>query len=431
VFFVLATCCQAQTNLAALKTNFESASSNLETACETQKSEAMTAYGKALGAFLVSLQQKGDLDGYLAVVKEKKRFDDEKKVVENESDITNGDVLLASRRCRASLAKAEQFKNARSAALLKAYVAQLDALIKQLVMQDKIEPAKAVREELDKVAFMLADAESKLPPPPVVAKVVKPVIEPPAPPAPKAKVSKSLIEPSVPPPSPQVGKPKTMDLGGGITMEFVPIPAGSFLMGSGNGGVIPVHKVTITKSFYITKYEVTQEQWEAIMGSNPSNSKGAKNPVEMVSWKDCQSFLSRLKDRAPGMDVRLPTEAEWEYACRAGSRTEFYYGNDVLRLNDYAWFSCDRTHTVGEKKSNAWGLHDMHGNVWEWCSDWVGTYDSTAETDPVGPASGEARVRRGGAFCNEPGDCRSASSIGLGPDDRSYDVGLRVVVVGR
>jgi formylglycine-generating enzyme required for sulfatase activity len=364
-------------------------------------------------------------------VKEKKRFDDEKRVVENETDITNGDVLLASRRCRASIAKAEQYKNTRSAALLKAYVAQLEALIKQLVMQDKIEPAKAVREELDRAAFMLADAESKLPPPPVVAKVVKPVIEPPAPPAPKIKVAKTSIEPAVPPPSQQVGKPKTMDLGGGITMEFVPIPAGSFLMGSGNGGVIPVHKVTITKSFYITKYEVTQEQWEAIMGSNPSNSKGAKNPVEMVSWKDCQGFLARLKDRAPGMEVRLPTEAEWEYACRAGSRTDFCYGNDALKLSDYAWFSGETSHPVGEKKANTWGLHDMHGNVWEWCSDWVGTYDSTAETDPVGPASGEARVRRGGAFCNEPGDCGAASSIGLGPDDHSYDVGLRVVVVGR
>ncbi|MEI6219362.1 MAG: hypothetical protein WCP86_10720, partial [bacterium] len=180
LFLVLATCCQAQSNMATLKTNYESASSNLATACDAQISEAWTAYGKTLDALVVALQKKGDLDGYLGVVKEKKRFDDEKRVVENETDITNGDVLLASRRCRASIAKTEQYRNTRSAALLKAYVAQLEALIKQLVMQDKIEPAKAVREELDRAAFMLADAESKLPPPPVVAKVVKPVIEPPA-----------------------------------------------------------------------------------------------------------------------------------------------------------------------------------------------------------------------------------------------------------
>ena len=185
------------------------------------------------------------------------------------------------------------------------------------------------------------------------------------------------------------------------------------MMGSekGDNDEKPVHKVTITKPFYMGKYEVTQEQWEAVMGSNPSNFKGAKNPVEQVSWEDCEKFIGKLKEKVSGRDFRLPTEAEWEYACRAGSTTDYCYGDGDESLDEYAWYygnSESKTHPVGQKKANAWGLYDMHGNVWEWCSDWYGDYADGAVSDPKGPESGSARVLRGGSWGGNARDCRSA-----------------------
>jgi formylglycine-generating enzyme required for sulfatase activity len=199
----------------------------------------------------------------------------------------------------------------------------------------------------------------------------------------------------------------TVDLDGGVNMEFVLIPAGSFMMGDekGDSGEKPVHKVTITKPFYFGKYEVTQEQWQAVMGSNPSYFKGPKNPVEKVSWEDCQKFVAKLdeKSRSGGAKFGLPTEAQWEYACRAGTTTSYSFGDDPKNIGDYAWSggkSARKTHPVGQKKPNPWGLYDMHGNVWEWCADraalWY--YDHSPANDPVGPSFGDSRVLRGGSY---------------------------------
>ena len=221
-----------------------------------------------------------------------------------------------------------------------------------------------------------------------------------------------------------------VDLGGGVTLEFVLIRPGDFIMGSDKYECeLPVHKVKISKPFYLGKYEVTQAQWEKVMGANPSTFKGAKNPVESVTWDDCQSFLAKLREKAPGTDFRLPTEAQWEYACRAGTTTVYGFGDSEASLGEYAWYGGNSgltTHPVGEKKSNAWGLYDMHGNVWEWCADWC---DDTYSTDERG--SGSLRVLRGGSWRNNATGCRSSYRRRLGPAFRNGYIGLRLVVVPR
>ncbi|MBM4048141.1 MAG: formylglycine-generating enzyme family protein, partial [Planctomycetes bacterium] len=225
---------------------------------------------------------------------------------------------------------------------------------------------------------------------------------------------------------------RTISLGGGVTMEFVLIRPGSFMMGSeeGDDQEKPVHKVTITKPFYMGRYEVTQDQWQAVMGTNPSSSKGPKKPVEKITWDECQAYVRKLNEKVPGGQFGLPTEAQWEYACRAGSTTEYCYGQDTGGLVEYAWYSGNSSqsaHPVGEKKPNAWGLYDMHGNVWEWCQDWYAGYASGAQANPNGPNSGSSRVFRGGAFFGHAGLCRSAKRAGDSPGHRDFEVGVRLV----
>jgi len=229
----------------------------------------------------------------------------------------------------------------------------------------------------------------------------------------------------------------TVDLGGGVKMDLVLIPAGSFRMGyeKDEGDHRPVHEVKIPKPFYMGKYEVTQEQWQAFMGSNPSEFKGPKNPVDAVTWNDCQAFLKKLNDRVGRGKFTLPSEAEWEYACRAGSDTEYFFGDDEKLLGEYAWYehnSGERTHPVGEKKPNAWGLHDMHGNVCEWCEDvWQGSYQGAPSDGSAWvKEAGGMRVRRGGAWNFSPGPCRSHVRSGNTPGSDTNRPGLRVVLRG-
>ncbi|MDP2899170.1 MAG: formylglycine-generating enzyme family protein, partial [bacterium] len=219
-----------------------------------------------------------------------------------------------------------------------------------------------------------------------------------------------------------------------IGMKFRRIQPGSFMMGSEKGwdDETPVHKVTLTRGFYMGVYEVTQEEWEKVMGSNPSEFKGPKNPVETVSWHDAQEFARRLSQKE-NVTYRLPTEAEWEYACRAGTTTEFYWGDDpdCREMGDYAWYyynSGETTHPVGQKKPNARGLYDMSGNVWEWCQDWYADkYSSASQTDPTGPAGGSGRVDRGGGWRSYAFGCRSAWRGWNSPSDRGDGLGFRLV----
>jgi formylglycine-generating enzyme required for sulfatase activity len=230
----------------------------------------------------------------------------------------------------------------------------------------------------------------------------------------------------------------TEDLNG-VKLEMIYLPGGEFTMGSNDyDDEKPPHSVKLSP-FFIGKYQVTQAQWKAVMKTNPSGWKGDDLPVERVSWDDAAQFCEVIS-KLTGKTYRLPTEAEWEYACRAGSTTKYCFGDDEKSVGDYAWYyenSGGKTHPVGQKKPNALGLYDMHGNVWEWCSDWYsGGYYAECErqgtvTDPQGPSAGSHRVSRGGGWNFVAVGCRSASRINDAPGFRYDNLGFRLVRIGR
>ena len=218
-----------------------------------------------------------------------------------------------------------------------------------------------------------------------------------------------------------------------IGMEFVKIPSGSFMMGSehGRADVKPAHRITISKGFWIGKYEVTQGQWESVMENDPSSFKncGKDCPVENVSWDDAEKFVAQLNANNDGFEYRLPTEAEWEYAARAGTT-----GDYAGKLDDMAWYSKNSdstTHPVGQRQPNGFGLYDMHGNVSEWCEDWYGSYESGSQADPKGASSGKNRVIRGGAWNSDAKDAFSYERYGPYPAFRNSNLGFRVVTRAR
>lgn len=231
-------------------------------------------------------------------------------------------------------------------------------------------------------------------------------------------------------------------------IEMVTCPAGSFKMGS------PLdedaryknesqHKVTITKPFQISKYEITQAQYQAIMGVNPSYFKFENNPVDNVSWEDARSFCDKLNEKyksslPQGYRFDLPTEAQWEYACRAGTETQLNSGKNLttrtgkcLNLDEVSWYyenSDKKPHPVGLKKPNAWGIYDMHGNVWEWVRDWYGNYPSDDVVDPLGPQKSTKRVFRGASWGDYAMYHRSARRIIIDPIYKFIDLGFRIVL---
>ena len=221
-------------------------------------------------------------------------------------------------------------------------------------------------------------------------------------------------------------------------MRFRLIPAGEFVMGSPSNEADrnidegPQRTVKLTKPFYMGVTDVTQAQYQRVMGSKPSEWKGDNLPVEQVSWNDATEFCRRMS-QLTGLTITLPTEAQWEYACRAGTTTPYYFGSNANQLGDYAWFTSNsgsKTHPVGTKKPNAWGLYDMHGNVWEWCQDWFqDSYNGLAKSDPQGPQSGADRVLRGGGWSYDALNCRSAARGRDAPDYTYGGYGVRVVLV--
>jgi formylglycine-generating enzyme required for sulfatase activity/serine/threonine protein kinase len=240
----------------------------------------------------------------------------------------------------------------------------------------------------------------------------------------------------------RAGAIETVVLGGGVEMKFAWCPPGTFLMGSPAGEVERSddelqHRVTLTKGFWLGIHQVTQAQWQAVMGDNPSHFKGVDLPVDNVSWEDCQKFVEKAVKKI-GKMFRVPTEAEWEYACRAGTTTPFAFGQTIS--TDQANYDGNYTYADGRKgvyrkkttpvgtfPANPWGLHDMHGNVWEWCADWYGPYHKEDLTDPKGIKSGDARVLRGGSWNFYPRRCRSACRTRRAPGYRDF-FGCRVVL---
>jgi formylglycine-generating enzyme required for sulfatase activity len=230
--------------------------------------------------------------------------------------------------------------------------------------------------------------------------------------------------------------------GSGVSFEWEPemifVEAGTFTMGCTNddndclSNEFPVHEVTLTKDYYIGKYEVTQAQWKAVMGDNPSYFEGDDYPVEMVSWDDVQTFIAKL-NQLTGKNYRLPTEAEWEYACRGGKSSANYKYAGSNNINDVAWYgafsggnSGNATHSVGKKQPNELGIYDMSGNVWEWCNDWYGVYSDEAQTNPQGINESSKRVIRGGCYYYSAMYCRVARRGQFNACD--FNLGFRVAL---
>lgn len=251
-------------------------------------------------------------------------------------------------------------------------------------------------------------------------------------------------------------RPEEQTFTNSIGMEFINIPAGSFLMGSEEDDPEaydiekPQHEVTISEDYYLGKYEVTQEQWEKVMGQNPYsrdrsnpyyNLPGMKERITRpthpatVSWEDAQEFIEKLNDIEGHTRYRLPTEAEWEYAARAGSVTAYSFGNNENELERYAWYGEDfqsgGTHPVGQKLPNPWGLYDIHGNAWEWVQDSFDPdyYANSPAVDPSGSQNGMERVVRGGSWHNTATSWRSAFRKGYKPDYRGISIGFRVAMI--
>jgi formylglycine-generating enzyme required for sulfatase activity len=241
------------------------------------------------------------------------------------------------------------------------------------------------------------------------------------------------------------GEVRRYTLASGVAMDFVWVPSGTFAMGSpsteagryGDDG--PQHEVMITRGFWLGRTELTQGQWQVVMGTTPwvgqyGVQENADHPAVYISWEDVQELVDRLNQSAGAGVYRLPTEAEWEYACRAGTTTRWSFGDDEAQLGNYAWYEANAWNAgrrygqpVGMKLPNPWGLYDLHGNMWEWCQDWRGSYSSDAQTDPQGPASGSYRVLRGGAINYSARDTRSASRFSNAPSDRNLYISARLL----
>jgi len=419
-------------DLPDLKAVYEKEAVKIEDAYQRSLKYALSEYGRDLHALEGHYKKAGDLNATLAMKKELARFDSDKSVPDEPPATLLGPAKKAQAAYHQRVKDAGTDRAKQLWLLTGNYRKRLDAMKKTLVSQDKLEEAVAVDSEMKRVKFIVAEVELILskPTPRPVPNEKKPAIRRPL-------------------RTHRPGDGMTMELGDGVGMEFVWVPPGSFMMGRPDDEVGrpdcegPVHKVTITKGFWIGSYEVKQEQYEQVTGKTPSRFKGDENPVEQVSWRDAAMFCEiltkglgkalPLRLRGDIRAVRLPTEAEWEYACRAGTRTPFHTGDNESDLSKAGWWKGNaggRTHPVGGKRRNAWGLYDMHGNVLEWCGDWLNEhyYRSSPGADPRGPYAGSDRVVRGGSWRTDARHCRVDTRSWRPPGKSCHNVGFRVVL---
>jgi formylglycine-generating enzyme required for sulfatase activity len=401
----------APRSLEDYKAVYEKESASIESTYQEKVNLGLSSYGQSLDTIAEQFKKAGDLNGMLALKQERGRFQKESSVPNGVSPDLPQLIQKAQSLHQQSLERVMDFRAEDLKRLTDSYVRRLVSIKKELVFQEKLDEAVAVNLEIKRVEFIVADLESRMPeagPSPTQS----------IPPAGKAPLA------------PKPGQEMSIDLGNGIKMEFVWIPAGSFQMGSPDGETGrkdnegPAHEVTISSGFWMGKYEVTQEQYGQVTGNNPSQFNGDDNPVERVTWNDAKAFCKTVTTKT-GETCRLPTEAEWEYACRAGTSTKYCTGDSQGALFRAGWNrgnSEGKAHAVGGKKPNAWGLYDMQGNVWEWCEDWYGAnyYGKSPSTDPQGAAAGLRRVTRGGSWCH-PTDYFRVAVRSDCPPTRSYD----------
>jgi formylglycine-generating enzyme required for sulfatase activity len=420
-----------KSDLARLQSIYMDNLKKLEDKYNTQATNAPSEYDKELNALETSMAKQSNLDGVLAVQKEKERR-------KTETNLTFNAIVETPKELKALQ---EKYKNLPQIifeahtkeyiSLSNTYISYLEKTKASLTQNMRIADALEYKNEIEAIKSLIATMVPKETPKTNVAILIQtnnvvtnqvamlPVND-------KLPVEKVEAVPT---------NSLVIDLGNNIKIEFAFIPRGEFMMGSPlseidrNVGELQ-HKVKLTRDYWMGIYEITQEQWEKVMSNNPSKSVGAKQPVEQVSWYDCQEFINKLNKRVSEFKIprtycfRLPTEAEWEYACRAGTTTRFNTGDEESDLDKAGWMS---VHPVGTKQANAWGLYDMHGNVWEWCSDWAGAYNSKNNVNPTGKDKSNCKIRRSGiqsaVFCRS--SSRNTSTI---PQTKSFDLGFRLVI---
>jgi formylglycine-generating enzyme required for sulfatase activity len=403
--------------LNSLKQTYEAEVRKIRDGHDAVLKNLLTAYGSSLDKAIEILKKQGDPDGIVAALAERRRFKDE-GIVPDKSDSKLPDLIQQIRSgYNDTVKRANAGKGTKFVVLTERYVAALDKLMRSLASREELDLALNVKAEKGRVEFIVADVAVQ------IAKLSESV----------SKANPKVVTKAVP----KAGRAMTIDLGGGTEMTLLWIPSGTFRMGSPNnesgrgGNEGPEHEVTISKGFWMGKYEVTQEQYEQVTGHNPSNVKADNNPVESVSWDDANKFCETMVKKT-GKAVRLPTEAEWEYACRAGTTTKYYAGNGLSDLVKTGWYRNTEggIHPVGQKEPNPFGLYDMLGNVWEWCEDRYDEdyYRHSPGKDPRGPATGSSRVFRGGSWYAYATRCRAAQRNARSPGHSESGLGFRVVL---
>jgi len=398
-----------------LKQTYRTEAQRIRDEHEANLTALLDAYGRSLDSAIAVLRRRGDPDPVLVATAEKTRFKKQRTVPNPPAADLPRLLKQVQANHHEAVKKAELEKSRRFALRTEQYIAALGKLMAQYTAQDKLDLALNVKQERKRVAFVLAGGG--------------------------------------PPSNPGAGDRWEISIDDRVKIAFRYCPPGSFAMGSPENergrseteGREQQRKVTLSKGFWMGETEVTQEQWEAVMGGNPSRFKGTRRPVEEVNWRKAKEYCRELTKRmkqpgglADGWECALPTEAQWEYACRAGTRSALNNGKELTseagpcsNLDEVAWYESNsegHDHEVGRKKANAWGLHDMLGNVWEWCED---LYEDTPAggVDPTGATSGSLRVYRGGSWHKPAHDCRSAFRFRLWRGHQHYALGFRVALI--